>query len=62
MLLAVLEKASGIVFVALVLMHRSPPSMLIGLVDILLGILFLISYVRTGSASTQSVVAQNASA
>ncbi|HTK09697.1 MAG TPA: hypothetical protein VL485_21175 [Ktedonobacteraceae bacterium] len=62
MLVAVLEKASGIAFIVLVLMHRSPPSMLIGLVDIVLGILFLISYIRTGSSSSQPMVAQNASA
>lgn len=47
MLLAALEKATGIFFIALVLMHRSPPSMLIGIVDVILGILFVISYIRT---------------
>src|SRR5207302_407136 len=51
MLLAVLEKASGIVFILLVLLHRSPPSMLIGIVDVFLGILFLIAYVRTAPSS-----------
>lgn len=53
MLLAVLEKASGIVFLLLVFLHRSPPSMLIGGVDVLLGILFLIAYVRTAPARVQ---------
>src|SRR5215470_613801 len=42
MLVAVLEKASGIAFILLVLLHRSPSSLLIGGVDVLLGILFLI--------------------
>jgi hypothetical protein len=47
MLVAVLEKASGIAFILLVLLHRSPSSMLIGIVDVALGILFLVAYVRT---------------
>jgi hypothetical protein len=47
MLVAALEKASGIAFILLVLLHRSPSSMLIGIVDVLLGILFLIAYART---------------
>jgi len=51
MLLAVLEKVSGIVFILLVLLHRSPPSMLIGIVDVILGILFLIAYIRTAPSS-----------
>ncbi|MDQ2906597.1 MAG: hypothetical protein M3Y81_24035 [Chloroflexota bacterium] len=53
MLVAVLEKASGIAFILLVLLHRSPPSMLIGVVDVLLGILFLVAYVRTAPARVQ---------
>jgi hypothetical protein len=53
MLMAVLEKASGIAFILLVLLHRSPPSMLIGIVDICLGILFLIAYVRTAPSRVQ---------
>lgn len=60
MLLSVLEKASGIAFILLVLLHRSPPSMLIGIVDVSLGILFLISYVRTApSRVQQAAVAQS---
>ncbi len=50
MLVAVLEKATGIVFILLVLLHRSPPSMLIGIVDVLLGVLSLIAYIRTAPA------------
>ena len=50
MLIAVLEKASGIVFILLVLLHRSPPSMLIGVIDVLLGTLFLIAYIRINPA------------
>jgi hypothetical protein len=53
MLLAVLEKVSGIVFLVLVFLHRSPPSMLIGGIDVLLGILFLVAYVRTAPAKVQ---------
>jgi hypothetical protein len=53
MLVGVLEKASGVVFILLVLLHRSPISMLIGLVDVLLGILFCIAYVKTAPARTQ---------
>ncbi|MFL5661277.1 MAG: hypothetical protein ACJ8BW_07980 [Ktedonobacteraceae bacterium] len=53
MLMAVLEKASGIAFILLVLLHRSPPSMLIGGVDVLLGILFLVAYARTAPAKVQ---------
>ncbi|HLZ61901.1 MAG TPA: hypothetical protein VKR06_33575 [Ktedonosporobacter sp.] len=53
MLVAALEKASGIVFIALVLLHRSPPSMLIGIVDVMLGILFLIAYSRTAENKGQ---------
>ncbi len=58
MLLAALEKATGIIFVALVLLHRSPPSMLIGLVDSALGVLFLLAYNRT-AASTLATLSQN---
>lgn len=50
MLVAVLEKTSGIAFILLVLLHRSPSSMLIGIVDVILGILFLVAYVRTAPA------------
>jgi len=53
MLMAVLEKTSGIAFILLVLLHRSPPSMLIGGVDVLLGILFLAAYARTAPAKAQ---------
>lgn len=53
MLMAVLEKVTGIAFILLVLLHRSPPSMLIGIVDVFLGILFLIAYFKTASASAQ---------
>ena len=53
MLMAVLEKTSGIAFILLVLLHRSPPSMLIGGVDVLLGILFLVAYTRTAPAKAQ---------
>jgi hypothetical protein len=53
MLMAVLEKVSGIAFILLVLLHRSPPSMLIGVVDVGLGTLFLIAYVRTAPARVQ---------
>ncbi len=53
MLVAVLEKASGIAFILLVLLHRSPPTMLIGGVDVFLGILFLLAYVRTAPARVQ---------
>ncbi len=56
MLVAVLEKASGIAFILLVLLHRSPPSMLIGVVDVFLGILFLIAYVRTAPVRVQQAV------
>lgn len=60
MLVAALEKATGIAFILLVLLHRSPPSMLIGIVDVCLGILFLISYVRTASSRVQqAAVAQS---
>jgi hypothetical protein len=52
-LTAVLEKASGIAFLLLVLLHRSPPSLLIGGVDVLLGILFLVAYIRTAPAKVQ---------
>ena len=55
MLTAILEKASGIVFIVLVLLHRSPPNMLIGVVDVLLGILFIMAYVRTAPAKVQEV-------
>ena len=57
MLMAVLEKVSGIAFILLVLLHRSPPSLLIGVVDVVLGILFLIAYVRTAPARVQQAVA-----
>lgn len=50
MLLAVLEKTSGIAFLLLVFLHRSPPSMLIGGADVLLGVLFLVAYTRTAPA------------
>ena len=53
MLVAVLEKTMGIGFIVLVLLHRSPPSMLIGIVDVLLGILFLIAYIKTGQTRVQ---------
>ncbi len=53
MLMAVLEKVSGIAFILLVLLHRSPPSMLIGVVDVVLGTLFLIAYIRTAPARIQ---------
>jgi hypothetical protein len=52
-----LEKATGIAFVVLVFMHRSPPTMLIGLVDIGLGILFVLAYRATAKA-TQTDLAQ----
>jgi hypothetical protein len=57
MLVAVLEKASGIAFILLVLLHRSPPSMLIGIVDVCWGILFLIAYIRTAPARVGQTVA-----
>jgi len=53
MLVAVLEKTAGIAFILLVLLHRSPPSALIGVVDVLLGVLFLIAYARTTPAKVQ---------
>ena len=53
MLMAVLEKASGIAFILLVLLHRSPPSLLIGVVDVFLGILFLVAYARTAPTKVQ---------
>jgi len=53
MLVAVLEKATGIAFILLVLLHRSPLSMLIGIVDVCLGILFLTAYVRTAPSRVQ---------
>jgi hypothetical protein len=53
MLMAVLEKVSGIAFILLVLLHRSPPSMLIGIVDVSWGILFTIAYFRTAPARVQ---------
>ncbi|HET8839867.1 MAG TPA: hypothetical protein VFN35_00310 [Ktedonobacteraceae bacterium] len=56
MLMAILEKVSGIVFILLVLLHRSPPSMLIGVVDVILGALFLIAYVRTAPASQKEAL------
>ncbi len=60
MLMAVLEKVTGIAFILLVLLHRSPPSMLIGIVDLCLGTLFLISYIRTApSRVQQAAVAQS---
>jgi hypothetical protein len=60
MLVAVLEKASGIVFILLVLLGRSPSSMLIGIVDVFLGILFLIAYARTApSGIQQTEIAHN---
>jgi len=59
MLVAVLEKVSGVAFLVLVFLHRSPPSMLIGGVDVLLGILFLVAYIRTAPANVQqAAVAQ----
>ena len=54
MLVAVLEKSSGIVFILLVLLHRSPPSMLIGIVDVCLGILFLLAYARTAPSTSHA--------
>lgn len=53
MLMAVLEKTSGIAFILLVLLHRAPLSALIGVVDVLLGILFLVAYARTAPAKAQ---------
>ena len=53
MLMAVLEKTSGIAFILLVLLHRAPLSALIGVVDVLLGILFLVAYARTAQAKAQ---------
>jgi hypothetical protein len=53
MLVAVLEKASGIVFILLVVLHRSPFSMLIGIVDVVLGILFLIAHAKTAPSRVQ---------
>jgi hypothetical protein len=50
MLVAALEKTAGIAFIVLVLLHRSPSSALIGIVDVLLGVLFLVAYVRTAPA------------
>jgi hypothetical protein len=55
MLIAALEKASGIVFILLVLLHRSPPTMLIGIVDVLPGMLFLIAYARTASVRVEQM-------
>jgi len=57
MLMAALEKASGIAFLLLVLLHRSPPGLLIGGVDVLLGILFLVAYIRTAPAKVQQAPA-----
>lgn len=51
MLVATLEKASGIAFILLVLLHRSPPFMLIGIVDVLWGLLFVLAYARTAPVS-----------
>ncbi|GCE30075.1 hypothetical protein KDA_55590 [Dictyobacter alpinus] len=55
MLLAVLEKVSGVAFILLVILHRSPPSMLIGIVDVFLGTLFLIAYIKTAPARNPQV-------
>jgi len=57
MLVGVLEKATGFAFILLVLLHRSPPNMLIGVVDLLLGVLFLVAYARTAPAKVQQVAA-----
>jgi hypothetical protein len=53
MLIAILEKTSGSVFILLVLLHQSPLSMLIGIVDVLLGIPFLVAYARTAPSRVQ---------
>lgn len=55
MLVAVLEKVTGIVFILLVLLQLSPPSMLIGVVDVILGIIFLTAYIRTAPSRVQQV-------
>jgi len=47
---ACLEKTAGVAFVVLVLLHRSPPSVLIGLGDIALGVLFAVAYRITAHA------------
>jgi hypothetical protein len=45
---AMLEKVSGMVFIVLVLLHRSPMTMLfLGSIDVCLGIAFLIAYRQT---------------
>ena len=56
MLIAALEKASAIAFILLVLLHRSSPSLLIGIVDVFLGLLFLAAYARTAPYSVQEMV------
>ena len=59
-LVAVFEKIpAGIFFIALVLFHLAPPSMLIGIVDVILGILFFIAYVKTAPANVQQVDVRN---
>jgi len=57
MLMAVLEKTAGFAFILLVLLHRSPTSALIGVVDVVLGVLFLVAYVRTAPSEVRQVAA-----
>lgn len=57
MLMAALEKVSGLAFILLVLLHRSPPTLLIGAVDMCLGIFFLIAYARTAPGGVQQAAA-----
>ena len=59
MLLAILEKVAGVIFILLVLLHRSPTAMLIGVADVVLGVLFWVAYSTTAPASaTQAKAAQ----
>ncbi len=61
MLMCVLEKATAIAFVVLFLLHRAPVNMFIAAIpDTILGILFLVSYIKTASVDVeQSVVAHS---
>jgi hypothetical protein len=50
---AMLEKITGVVFIALVLLHRAPSTLLLlGSSDVCLGIAFLIAYRQTAPGST----------
>ncbi len=53
MLVAALEKVGGIAFILLFILHRSSPTTLIGIVDVLLGVLFLIAYAKTSPTDAQ---------